>query len=89
MGMGQRTVEVVFLCTQPAGARRYDSERLIPKVRTTVDVAYITDLMSDFYGFNGYQSIYDTTQIKVANKIFYKNERNMFRAKVDFQGFFF
>jgi len=65
---------------------RYDSERLIPKVRTTIDVAYVTDLMSDFYGFNGYQSIYDTTRIKTLNKIFYKNERNMFRAKADFQG---
>jgi len=33
---------------------RYDSERLIPTIRTTVDVSYVTDLMSDFYGFNGY-----------------------------------
>lgn len=67
---------------------RYDSERLIPKVRTTVDIAYVTDLMADFYGYNGYQSIYDTTQIKTARKIFYKNERNMFRVKADFQGNF-
>jgi len=67
---------------------RYDSERLIPKVRTTIDVAYVTDQMMDFYGFNGYQSIYDTTNIKTTSKIFYKNERNMFRVKADFQGNF-
>ncbi|MEI7504998.1 MAG: BamA/TamA family outer membrane protein [Paludibacter sp.] len=66
---------------------RYDSERLIPKVRTTVDVAYVTDLMSDFYGFNGYENVYDPLQSS-SNKIFYKNERNMFRAKADFQGYF-
>jgi len=67
---------------------RYDSECLVPKVRTTIDAAYVTDQMMDFYGFNGYQSIYDATDIKTSNKIFYKNERNMFRIKADFQGNF-
>jgi len=66
---------------------RYDSEKLIPKVRTTIDVSYLTDLMSDFYGFNGYQSVYNPDLTK-ANRNFYKNERNMFRAKADFQGYF-
>ena len=27
---------------------RYDSEKLIPKIRSTVDVSYITDPISDF-----------------------------------------
>jgi len=67
---------------------RYDSERLIPKVRTTVDIAYVTDQMADFYGFNGYQSVFDPVQVSNSNRIFYKNERNMFRAKADFQGYF-
>ena len=66
---------------------RYDSEMLIPKVRTTVDVSYVTDQLSDFYGFNGYQSIYNRDLSKTTH-IFYKNERNMFRAKADFQGYF-
>jgi len=66
---------------------RYDSEMLIPKVRTTVDVSYVTDQLSDFYGFNGYQSIFNTDLSKTTH-IFYKNERNMFRAKADFQGSF-
>mgnify|MGYP000848144333 CR=1 FL=1 len=65
----------------------YDSEKLIPKVRTTVDVTYLTDQMLDFYGFNGYQSVYDADLAK-STKHFYKNERNMFRAKADFQGNF-
>jgi len=67
---------------------RYDSELLIPKVRTTVDISYITDQMSDFYGFNGYQSVYDPVQLTNSNRLFYKNEKDMFRAKADFQGYF-
>ncbi len=66
---------------------RYDSEMLIPKVRTTFDVAYVPDQMSDFFGFNGYQSIYDKANAdKYRN--FYKNEKNSFRIKADFQGYF-
>ena len=66
---------------------RYDSELLIPKVRTTVDISYVTDQLSDFYGFNGYQSLYNAELAKTTHT-FYKNERNMFRAKADFQGYF-
>jgi len=67
---------------------RYDSEELIPKVRTTFDVSYVTDQMSDFYGFNGFQSIYDPMLVTSSNRLFYKNQKNMFRAKADFQGYF-
>ncbi|MDD4971528.1 MAG: hypothetical protein PHT07_19035 [Paludibacter sp.] len=67
---------------------RYDSERLIPKVRTTVDISYVTDLMSDFYGFNEYQSVYNPGMVTTSNRLFYKNEKDMFRAKADFQGYF-
>lgn len=75
--------------TKGSGINRlmYDSERLIPKVRTTVDVTYFTDQMMDFYGFNGYQSQYDADLSK-STRHFYKNERNMFRVKADFQGDF-
>ena len=66
---------------------RYDSELLIPGVRTTVDISSVTDQLSDFYGFNGYQSDYKAGLSKTTH-IFYKNERNMFRAKADFQGSF-
>jgi len=67
---------------------RYDSEHLIPKIRSTIDISYVTDNMADFYGFNGYQSIYNPDTVKSSNHLFYKNERNMFRAKADFQGYF-
>jgi len=66
---------------------RYDSEQLISGVRTTVDVSSVTDQLSDFYGFNGYQSVYNAGLSKMTH-IFYKNERNMFRVKADFQGYF-
>lgn len=66
---------------------RYDSEKLIPKVRTTLDVAYVPDQMADFYGFNGYQSDFDVTKSKTYRS-FYKNEKNTFRIKADFQGYF-
>jgi hypothetical protein len=47
----------------------------------------MTDQMMDFYGFNGYQTIYDDNLSK-STRHFYKNERNMFRVKADFQGSF-
>lgn len=67
---------------------RYDSEMLIPNVRSTIDVTYLTDPMYDFFGFNGYQSVYDPQLVTTSNRLFYKNEQNMFRAKADFQGYF-
>lgn len=66
---------------------RYDSDKLIPKVRTTLDVAYVPDQMADFYGFNGYQSVFDVEKSKQFRS-FYKNEKNTFRIKADFQGYF-
>ena len=66
---------------------RYDSEFLIPKVRSTVDISYVTDPMSDFYGFNGYQSNYNADLAK-NDRLFYRNSQYMFRAKADFQGNF-
>lgn len=65
----------------------YDSELLIPNVRTTADISYITDKMMDFYGFNGYQTVYDVN-LSNSERYFYKNDRNMFRAKLDLQGNF-
>ena len=37
----------------------YDSKYLIPNHRLTVDMCYLPDAMCDFYGFNGYQSVYN------------------------------
>lgn len=75
--------------TKGTGINRlmYDTEKLIPGVRTTVDFTYLTDQMMDFYGFNGYQTNYDE-ELRNNIRHFYKNERNMFRVKADFQGNF-
>lgn len=72
--------------TKGTGINRlmYDSDKLLPGIRTTVDVTYLTDQMLNFYGYNGNQSIYDET----ATRSFYSYERNMFRIKADFQGSF-
>lgn len=72
--------------TKGTGINRimYDTEKLLPGIRTTVDVTYYTDQMLPFYGFNGYQSDYDAAK----PRLFYSQERNMFRAKADFQGNF-
>ncbi|MBR4301734.1 MAG: hypothetical protein IKT84_07470, partial [Bacteroidales bacterium] len=37
----------------------YDSKFLIPNHRLTVDMSYLPDALSDFYGFNGYQAVYN------------------------------
>ncbi len=37
----------------------YDSKYLIPHHRLTLDATYLPDAMCDFYGFNGYQSLYN------------------------------
>jgi outer membrane protein assembly factor BamA len=72
--------------TKGTGINRimYDTEKLIPGIRTTVDVTYYTDQMLSFYGFNGYQTDYQEDRARS----FYSHERNMFRAKADFQGNF-
>lgn len=62
----------------------YDTEKLIPGIRMTADVTYYTDQMLSFYGFNGYQSDYQS----ILPRSFYSHERNMFRAKADLQGNF-
>lgn len=69
----------------------YDSEYLIPNIRLTADLSYLPDEAYDFYGFNGYESVYqedweDDTDPAYKTRMFYKYQRNLFRAKADFQG---
>ena len=75
--------------TKGSGINRlmYDSEKLIPGIRSTIDITYLTDEMSDFYGFNGYETKFDN-ELSKSTRIFYKTNRDMFRAKADFQGNF-
>ena len=76
----------------------FDSKGLIPKHRLTIDATYQPDAMCDFYGFNGYQSVYnqdfhkwkkDPDKMNVADyqsRAFYKYKRDLFRFAADVEG---
>jgi hypothetical protein len=69
----------------------YDSRYLIPKVRVTADLSYLTEKALDFYGYNGYQSRYnpdfaDKNASGYISRMFYRHERKLFRLTTDFQG---
>jgi outer membrane protein assembly factor BamA len=71
----------------------YESNHLIPGVHMTSDLSYLPDQASHFYGFNGYESIFniDWMDDELASppyrtRMFYRFQRNQFRFKNDFQG---
>jgi hypothetical protein len=69
----------------------YDSKYLIPNIRLTTDLSYLPDQALDFYGFNGFQTVYnknweDDEHADYKSRMFYKHKRNIFRTKIDFQG---
>lgn len=79
--------------TKGSGINRffYDSEYLIPNIRVTSDFSFLTDKALDFYGFNGYDAVYNTsweddTETDYISRMFYRHERKMFRFMTDFQG---
>lgn len=64
----------------------YDSKYLIPGHRLSVDLTYLPDAMCDFYGFNGYQTLYLAENLDEVSRAYYKMKRNMFRFSADLQG---
>ena len=79
--------------TKGSGINRfyYDSDRLIKGLQTSVDLSYLSDQAYDFYGFNGYDAVYqptwvDTKSSDYKTRMFYKYDRKLFRFKVDLQG---
>lgn len=69
----------------------YDSKHLIPNHRLSVDITYLPDQMCDFYGFNGYQTDYNSTYSTQGNpayisRAYYKYRRDLFRFSADIQG---
>ena len=70
----------------------YDSRHLIPRgLRITADFTFLTEKALDFYGFNGYQAAYfpsleDDKSDEYISRMFYRQERKLFRAVVDIQG---
>lgn len=81
------------LFTKGSGIFRfaYESDRLIKGIRINFDMSYIPDDAYDFLGFNGYESVYnqpwiDQDNVNYRSRMFYKQKRDMFRTRVDFQG---
>ncbi len=71
----------------------YDTDKLIPGIRSFFEVTYRIDKALDFYGFNGYQSVYDMDFEQNildsdgnANRLYYRYARNLLRMTADFQG---
>jgi hypothetical protein len=70
----------------------YDSKYLIPgNIRVTADLSFLTEKALDYYGYNGYQSIYqegweDEESPDYITRMFYRQERKLFRFTCDLQG---
>ncbi len=70
----------------------YDTRSLIPGVKMIAEASYLPEQALDFYGFNGYESTYnasyedDTNEAAYISRLFYRNQRKLFRLKADFQG---
>lgn len=81
--------------TKGSGIYRFmfESNHLLPGVHMTSDLSYLPDQAYHFYGFNGYESVYNEEWMNdelssppYRTRMFYRMERNQFRFKNDFQG---
>ncbi|MDW7692038.1 BamA/TamA family outer membrane protein [Flammeovirgaceae bacterium SG7u.111] len=79
--------------TKGSGINRFyfDSEYLIPNIRVTADVSYLTEKAIQFFGFNGYDAVYNAnwendTHADYKSRVFYRHDRRLFRAMATFQG---
>ncbi len=71
----------------------FDSKYLLPhQIRITADFSFLTERALDFYGFNGYEAVYnpeiedDTDTINYISRVYYRHERKLARITLDFQG---
>lgn len=88
-----RTYTEISRYTRGSGIYRfmYESYRIIPGVHWTSDLSYLPDQASHFYGFNGYESVFNKPWMEQEDpdyktRMFYRFERNQFRFKNDFDG---
>ena len=79
--------------TKGSGVYRFmfESNHIIPGVQWISDLSYLPDRASQFFGFNGYESVYnkdwmDEGASTYKSAMFYRYERNQFRFKNDFIG---
>lgn len=69
----------------------YEGDQIIEGVRLNFDLGYLPDDVSAFYGFNGYESVYnagweDQDSPDYQSRMMYKHKRNLFRTTADFVG---
>ncbi len=71
----------------------FESNHLIKGVQSVTDLSYLPDQAYDFYGFNGYESVYNKPWMDntagnndYRTRMFYRYQRNLFRFKNDFAG---
>ncbi|MCF8268054.1 MAG: outer membrane protein assembly factor, partial [Ignavibacteriales bacterium] len=60
-------------------------------IRITADLSYLTELTLNFYGFNGYESIYipnfeDDQSDEYISRVYYHHQRKFIRFTCDLQG---
>lgn len=88
-----RTYTEVSRYTKGSGIYRFmfESFHIIPGVHFTSDLSYLPDQANNFYGYNGYESVFnkawmDEDDPAYRTRMFYRLERNQFRFKNDFDG---
>ena len=69
----------------------YDALTLIPKTRVSLIVGYYTEQTLNFYGFNGYNTYYNSdyeinNNPDYISRVYYRHSRNLFMTVVNFQG---
>jgi outer membrane protein assembly factor BamA len=69
----------------------YQTRHLIPGVYMVTDLSYLPDQANHFYGFNGYEAVFnkpwmDEEDPGYRTRMFYRYNRNQFRFKNDFEG---
>lgn len=81
--------------TKGSGIYRFmfESNHIIPGIEWVSDLSYLPDRAYNFYGFNGYDAVYNKswmddnlTSPPYRSRMFYRFQRNQFRFKNDFQG---
>jgi outer membrane protein assembly factor BamA len=70
----------------------FESKRIIPGIYWISDLSYLPDRANQFYGYNGYESVFNNNWMKdegdgqYRTRMFYRMQRNQFRFKNDFEG---
>lgn len=71
----------------------YDTDRLLKNIRTRFDIAYLPDEKMDFFGFNGYEAVYnpewadpDEAEDVYKTSAFYNYRRQLFRMSLNLEG---